>query len=244
MARHRSAGTHSSSPSYPARPSHPRGPSPRRAARTVAHEEARRLRRVERERRRSRTSRRERLPLGERLLALPWVSVVLLALVAAVLVEVLRPDTFEARSTLTAATAGSASQAAVVLSRPDLAGQVEDLVELERRWKGSVRLSVERPAADAVVVRATARDPRLAALAADTAAALVAREEPQLALTSPAVVPTGPLGGGSRVPWALGGGTLLLLALLLERRRDRHELARQGDARRETHREVASGAAR
>lgn len=229
MGRHRSAGTDPSSASYPVRPPAPGGSSPRRVARRAASEEARRRRRAERRRRRGRVSRRERLPLGERLLSLPWVSLVLLALVAGVLVEVLRPDTFEARSTLSATTAGAASQAAVALTRPGLTAEVEELVELDPRWRGSVRLSVDRPAPESVVVLATSRDPRLSALVADTAAALLAGEdEDRLELSAPAVVPTAPLGRGIRVPWALGGGAALVLALLLELRRDRRQLDRLG----------------
>ena len=228
MGRHRSAGPALSAPTDTSRRPRPsQQESPRRAARLAAREQERRDRRTERRRRRERSragrSRHTPLPLRQRLLALPWVTFVLLALVAGAVVDALRPDIFEARSTVTALSRPAAAQAAVALTRADLAARVEDQVELEEQWRGTLRISVERPAPEAVVVRAEAPDPRLAALAADTAAALVVEDDADLSLSDPAVVPTGPVDGGSWWPWVLAGGAALLLALSVERRRELRE---------------------
>lgn len=156
-------------------------------------------------------------------MALPWVTFVLVALVVGGVVDALRPDSFEARSTVTALSRPAAAQAAVALTRADLADQVEDRVELEPQWRGALEIAVERPEPESVVVRAEAPDPRLAALAADTAAALVVEDDADLSLTRAALVPTRPNGGGSWWPWVVGGGGALLLALAVERRREQNE---------------------
>lgn len=240
MARHRAAGHRPPVQTNSPGRQRPPGPhdSPRRAARLARREEARQQDRAERALRRARgTARRPRrtaLPLRRRLLALPWVTFVLVALVAVAVVGVLRPASFEARSTVSASTVPAAAQAAAELTRRDLARQVEQQVELESQWRGSVRIWVDRPDdRPVVVVRAQAPDPRLAALAADTAAALVVEGDDELRLAEPAVVPTRPAGGSSWWPWALAGAAALALAVLLERlheRRERAELERQHDS--------------
>ncbi|GAA1171730.1 hypothetical protein GCM10009584_10810 [Ornithinimicrobium humiphilum] len=221
MGRHRSAGATAYTPSDPSRRSRIPSESPRRAAKAALREEARRERRTARSRRRrSRGRRAATLSPGQRLLALPWTTFVLLLLVVVGVVGLVRPATYEARSTVTAATAPAAAQAAVALTRTDVVGNVEDEVELEPHLRGDVALTVERPADTQVVVIASAPDPRLAALAADTAAALVVEGDGDLTLSDAAVVPTRPTGIGTWWPWAAAGGTALLLALAVERRRD------------------------
>ena len=168
-------------------------------------------------------------PAAHRLVGIPWLSVVLVALVALAALTLLRPETYLATATITAQTPRSASVAAVDLTRGALRERVEEAVELDPAWRGRIQLSVERPGDEHVVqVAARAGDPRLAALAADTAAALVVVERDDvLVLTDSASVPTHPEQTVPTWVW-LTGGVALALALLLEqveRRRTLHGAA-------------------
>jgi hypothetical protein len=160
-----------------------------------------------------------------RLAAQPWLTLVLLVLVAVVGLSVLRPDTYAATATVTAATDRAAAQAAVALTRTDLVPRVVQAIELEDVRGGGIQLAIDRPpGGPELLVTSSARDPRLAALAADTAAALVVSERRDaLSLSAPAAVPTRPVRGLSPW-WAVGGLTALALALAVERLHDRWEL--------------------
>jgi hypothetical protein len=160
-----------------------------------------------------------------RLAAQPWLTLVLLVLVAGVGLSVLRPDTYAATATVTATTDRAAADGAVALTRTDLVPRVEEAIELADVRAGRIRVAIDRPPdRPQLLVTTTARDPRLAALAADTAAALVVSErEDALSLTTPAAVPTRPVDRLSPW-WAVGGLTALALALLVERLHERWEL--------------------
>lgn len=181
--------------------------SPRRAARQQS--------------RRARHSRSVRL--GQLLLALPWVTLVLVALVATVGAGVLRQDVFSATSVVTAPSGEALDDAAADLLEESASGRVEERIELGERWRGSVSLNVERPYEPVLLVRAQAHDPRLAALAADTAAALVvdARGEDGLELSEPAPVPTGPVERPGGWLWWVTGAAALALAVVVERKHGR-----------------------
>jgi hypothetical protein len=151
--------------------------------------------------------------------------VVLLLLVGTVGLSVLRPDTYAATATVTASDDRAASAGAVALTRRDLAPRVREELEVEGDVRAPFRLSVDHPVGEPVLlVTARAEDPRLAALAADTAAALVVTERrDELTLSTPAPVPVSP----ERTPspwWAVAGLTALTLALLVERAHGRWEL--------------------
>ncbi|WP_289018687.1 hypothetical protein [uncultured Ornithinimicrobium sp.] len=160
------------------------------------------------------------------LLAVPWVTVVLLVLVPVAAVDLLRPAVYAATTTVTATSEEAAGRAAVDLTRADVVGRVEDRIELEDAWRGTVHLAVDRAGEpDEVRVLARAADPRLAALAADTAAALAVSDAPEdLALSAAAAVPTRPEGEGPRW-WVVSAVPLLVLAALVERVRARRETA-------------------
>lgn len=139
-------------------------------------------------------------------------------LLAALLVggaEVLREDRFAAEATLSAPTGLEADRASVLLSSPRLVGAVEEEIELEPRLRGDLRLEVaEDDERLDVVARATAPDPRLAALAADTAVALVVREHPDVdySVQRTASVPTEPV--RPRTLWWVGLGLVALAGAL------------------------------
>lgn len=158
------------------------------------------------------------------LLAVPWVTIVLLVLVPVAAVDLLRPAVYAATTTVTATSEAVAARAAVDLTRADVVDRVEDRIELEDDWRGRVQVTVQRTGAeDEVLVRARAADPRLAALAADTAAALAVSDAPDdLALSEAAAVPTRPEGEGPRW-WVIASLPLLVLAVLAEQVRARRE---------------------
>lgn len=169
-------------------------------------------------------------PLHQRLLGLPWLALVLTGLVVVTSVLLLRSETYAASTTVGATDGRTAAAAAVDLTRLELRQRVEEEVELAERWRGRVRLSVERPpapdpsAAPTLLVTATAPDPRLAALAADTAAALVVVDRSDvLTLEEAATVPTRPVG---ELPWWSWPAGLALLgcALVLEERQRRRQM--------------------
>ncbi|MGC5585591.1 hypothetical protein ACPYOC_14700 [Ornithinimicrobium sp. W1665] len=179
--------------------------------------------RARRDRRRGR--RRVRAgSLGEALLSVPWVTVVLLALVAVAAVDLLRPAVYAATTTITAGSDSSAARAAVDLTRTDVVDRVEERIELEEAWRGGVRVDVDRAdGGPEVLVEGRAGDPRLAALAADTAASLAVADAPEdLTLSAPAEVPTRPVGEGPRW-WVVVALPLLLAAALAEHARARRE---------------------
>ncbi|WP_122261719.1 hypothetical protein [Ornithinimicrobium cerasi] len=158
-----------------------------------------------------------------RLAALPWLTFVLLLLVVTVGASVLRADSYAATATVSASSDRAASAGAVELTRADLLPRVREAIEMGR--EPSVRLAVDHPPGrPELLVTARADDPRLAALAADTAAALVVSErQDHLTLSAPATVPSAP----ERSPspwWAAAGLTALALALLVERAHGRWEL--------------------
>lgn len=162
-------------------------------------------------------------PAGQRLLGLPWIGLVLATLVALAALLLLRPDSYAATSRVEAADARSAATAAVDLTRLELLPRVEQEIELDAAWQGTVRLSVDHPLdRDEVLVTAVAPDPRLAALAADTAAALVVSEDPgALTLADPAPVPTRPLAAVPWWGWALAGLLVVAATVLDGRQRSR-----------------------
>lgn len=135
-----------------------------------------------------------------RVAGLPWITLVLLAGLVVGGAEVLREDEFAAEATLSAPTWLDADRASVALSGPQLAAAVEEEVELEPGFRGDLRLEVaENDERLEVVVRAISTDPRLAALAADTALALVLRDHPEVdySVRSTATIPAEPLRPGS-----------------------------------------------
>lgn len=147
----------------------------------------------------------------QRVAGLPWITLVLLAALVVGGAEVLRADRFAAESALFAPTGFAADRASVALSAPRLVGAVEDEVELAPRLRGDLGLEVaEDDERLEVVVRATATDPRLAALAADTAVALVLRDHPDAgySVLSTASVPTDPV--GPRTLWWVWLGVVAL----------------------------------
>lgn len=184
------------------------GPPAAEASRRSARQQARRARHS------------PSVRLGQLLAGLPWVTLVLVVLVAAVGTGVLRQDVFRATSVVTSPSGAALDEAAARLLAPAAGRQVEEQIELGARWRGSLTLAVERPYEPVLLVRAQAPDPRLAALAADTAAALVVRSagEAELSLSEPAPVPTGPVRRRAGWLWWPAGAAALALAVLLERR--------------------------
>ncbi|MDO5739150.1 MAG: hypothetical protein Q4P07_03270 [Ornithinimicrobium sp.] len=158
------------------------------------------------------------------LASLPWVTVVLVALVTVLGVVLAGPDTYASTATITNTTDHVGQRAAVALTALDLEPRVEQEMELDQRRRGEVRLSVDRiPQEHLILVSARANDPRLAALAADTAAALVISQFPgELDLSMAAPVPTAAEGRLSG--WWIGAAAVsLTVALLTERRHRRWE---------------------
>ncbi|GAA5159913.1 hypothetical protein [Ornithinimicrobium tianjinense] len=172
----------------------------------------------------SRHSTAAQRPWVHRVTGLPWMMLVLLGLVVVVSVSLLRPDTYAATATLTASSPRAASSGAVALSGRYLPHHVEEALELDPRRRGEIRVDVDNVDGSELAVTAFAHDPRLAALAADTASALVIREHPQdLSLQTPATVPSAPVSGQPLRWWALAAG-LLGLAALLELTHERWEV--------------------
>ena len=177
-----------------------------------------------------------RLPRAVRLVhglrSLPWVTLVLVGLVLTCAVALLRPDDFSATGTVAASTPTAAGEVAVALASPDLPGRVEDEVELAQDRRGSLTLDVELLGPSVVAVRALAPDPRLAALAADTAVALVVDGRADLRPEQAAVVPSRPVPSGRTGHWIAGAATALVVALLVEQdqlhREERAALAARG----------------
>lgn len=172
-----------------------------------------------RERRRAGRHVQRHESLGHALAAQPWITLVLLGALLLGGLSLLRPDWYAAQATLTVPSARAASDTAVRLSSPALVGEVEQAAELAPELRGRLRLEVAEDAAPTeVVVRASARDPRLAAVAADTAAALVVQEQGEgYALSAPATVPTEPE-RGRPLWWAWLAAPALAVATLVELR--------------------------
>lgn len=193
--------------------------SPGRAARDAPG----RLRRDERGRHTSHRPDR----WSQALASWPWVTIVLLVTLVIGGVELLRSSDYAATAGLTATDGAAADLAESKLADPALPGLVEEEVELGSQWTGRVGLDVGRePAGRELRVTGTAPDPRLAALAADTAAALVAADvngtagtddstAAPLQLTEPATVPSDPARSRT-LSWAWIGLLALVPALWLE----------------------------
>lgn len=152
------------------------------------------------------------------LAGLPWITIVLLTALVLGGIDLLRPDRYAADATLSAPTSRAAADAHVLLTRGDLVPRVEDAVELAEDRRGEVRVSVvddDDPLS--VVLEASAADPRLAALAADTAAALVLQDRPDVGydLVEAATVPTDPVRTRT-LTWAWFGLLALAAALYVE----------------------------
>lgn len=153
------------------------------------------------------------------LAAQPWITLVLLGALVIGLLGLLGRDQYAADAVLTTPTARAASEAAVRLSGPGVVGEVEEAVELAPALRGDVTLDV---AADheplEVVLRATASDPRLAALAADTALALLVEDAPDVGyeIGTPATVPTDPVRPRT-LRWAWVALVALAVAVWVER---------------------------
>lgn len=153
------------------------------------------------------------------LAARPWITLVLLGALVIGVLGLLGQDDYAADAVLVTPTARASSQAAVQLSRPELVREVEDAVELGPDLRGEVVLEVaEDDEPLEVVLRATAPDPRLAALAADTALALLVDEHPDAGyeLSVPAAVPTDPV-RPLTLWWAWATPLLLVVAIWVER---------------------------
>ena len=184
-----------------------------------------------RARRRGRRRARAGTP-GAALLAVPWVSVILLGLLVGALVDLYRPDPYVATTTITADSESAARETVVALSRSDVPERVETEIRLEERHRGRVQVEVSRPRGGLEVhVLGRAHDPRLAALAADTAAALaVDGSAGDLVMSRAAAVPTRP--ERDNVPWWLVVGVPVLGAgLHVERIRSRQEERAAGGLR-------------
>ena len=151
------------------------------------------------------------------LAGVPWVTLVLLAVLALGTAELVRPRTYLATATLTAPTGRAADQLAERLAEPDLGPRVEREVELDPGLAGSVRLAVRHEEREREVsLQATAPDPRLAALAADTGAAVVAQDRADgTSLSEAAQVPTEPV--DDRGPaWLVVAAAALAVAVRVE----------------------------
>ncbi|MGO0575832.1 hypothetical protein [Ornithinimicrobium panacihumi] len=148
---------------------------------------------------------------------MPWVTLVLTTVAAVLAVMLVRPDGYAATSTVTAATPRVAQQTAVALTRLDLGSRVATELELDPSWRGDVHYEIDhRPQDRALLITARSTDPRLSAVAADTAAALAVTdlEEGELSLASTAQVPTAPERQISRWWIALALGALALAGLV------------------------------
>ena len=151
------------------------------------------------------------------LAGVPWITLVLLAVLALGTAELVRPRTYLATATLTAPTVAAADQLATQLADPDLRPRVEREVELDPELTGSVRLAVRDEEQEREVsLEATAPDPRLAALAADTGAAVVAQDRADgTSLSEAAEVPTEPV--DRRGPaWLVAAAAALAVAVRVE----------------------------
>lgn len=147
---------------------------------------------------------------------LPWITLVLLGALLAGGVGLLQDEQYAAEATLSAPDAEQAARAAERLADPALVGTVEEEVQLTDGLRGALRLTTPGGEGSGVVLRATAPDPRLAAVAADTAVALVAREQGEgFDLATPAAVPTEPVEGRS-LAWVWLGLPALAGALWVE----------------------------
>lgn len=127
------------------------------------------------------------------LAAQPWITLVLLGALLVAGLGLLTPGRYATQSSLSAPSTRAADDAVARLTDPSLVRQVEDAIELAPDLRGTVRLAAERDEEPLeVVLVATAPDPRLAAVAADTAVALVVDAYPEAgyALSVPAAVPT------------------------------------------------------
>ena len=171
----------------------------------------------------------------QRLSGIPWITAVLLLTLLVGGWDLLRPLTYAAEATVAAGQERVADQVSVGMTDPDLERDVERAVELGPDLRGSVQLTVRHEQGDLRVhVRAEAPDPRLAAVAADTAAALTVQGRPdELELVAPAEVPTDPVdprGAG----WLVLAGLGLLAAAWAEgthRTWRRHPVAGAGAER-------------
>lgn len=150
---------------------------------------------------------------------LPWVTLVLVGALLTGWIGLAREDRYVAEAAMTAAGAQQATGLAERLGHPGLAAEVEEQVQLASARRGSVRLEVVRGEDPAtVVLSASAPDPRLAAVAADTAVALVgaertaAGEDVELA---PASIPT-EAATGRGLTWVWVSALGLALALWAE----------------------------
>lgn len=152
------------------------------------------------------------------LAGLPWITIVLVLTLLVGGIDLLRPNRYAAEATLTAGEVADADRVAMLAADPDLVDIVEDQIELGEDYRGTVWLSVHHEQDDLDVhVQAVTPDPRLTALAADTAAGALVQilGEDQLTLSQPAPVPTEPTRGRSLlwVWFALAG---LLAAVWME----------------------------
>lgn len=151
--------------------------------------------------------------------AQPWITLVLLAALLIGGLGLLGQEEYAAEAVLTTPTERASADAAVQLSRPALVGEVEDAVELAPDVRGDLALEVaEDDEPLEVVLRATAPDPRLAALAADSALALLVEAHPTAGyeLHTPAPVPTEPVSPRT-LWWAWTGLVALAVAIWVER---------------------------
>ena len=148
---------------------------------------------------------------------LPWITLVLLAVLVVGTAELAQPRTYAATATLTAPTERAADEISGQLTDPGLRPRVEQAVELDPELAGSVRLAVQHDAGDLQVhLEATASDPRLAALAADTGAALVVEDRSDgTELTDGAQVPTEPVDDRGLL-WLVAAAAALAVAVRVE----------------------------
>lgn len=153
------------------------------------------------------------------LAAWPWITLVLLGALLVGLLGLVGREDYAADAVLSTPTARAASDAAVRLSSPTLPGEIEQAVELDPEMRGDVVLEVvdDREPLE-VVLRATASDPRLAALAADTGLALLVDADPDAGyeISTPAAVPVDPVQPRTLL-WAWVALGALALAVWVER---------------------------
>ncbi|WP_151523746.1 hypothetical protein [Serinicoccus kebangsaanensis] len=151
------------------------------------------------------------------LAGVPWITLVLVLTLLGAGWELVRPRTYTALATITATDERAADRASVRLTDPSLEGEVEAAVELDPELADDIRLEVRHRQSDPVVrVVAHAPDPRLAALAADTAAALEVQDgEGELEFTAAAEIPTQPT-DRQDLRWLLLAGPALVAALWVE----------------------------
>ncbi|MFX0539008.1 hypothetical protein ACQBAT_15755 [Ornithinimicrobium sp. Y1847] len=170
-------------------------------------------------------------PWSYRVVAIPWLTLTLLLCVAVLAVDLLRPRTYEATAVITATDDRTASWAAVELTRLSLPREVAREIELDTTQHSRPRLQVERRSSPQVEIIALADDPRLAALAADTAAMLSVEQRPDvLTLSTAAETPVDSRTFRSQW-WTLVALALLLAGVVLERLHDRWELRLHGSRR-------------